>query len=75
MLVFNTNQCRDVKDWFQFYARESACPAWASTRRGRSARAWATGLVDYVAGQIEALVAPLEESGGDASSTSIACAR
>jgi len=26
VLVFNTNQCRDVKDWFQFYAREWDVP-------------------------------------------------
>src|SRR5574340_1394071 len=26
VLVFNTNQCRDVKDWFQFYAREWNAP-------------------------------------------------
>ena len=26
VLVFNTNQCRDVKDWFQWYAREWNVP-------------------------------------------------
>jgi len=26
VLVYNTNQCRDVKDWFQFYAREWGVP-------------------------------------------------
>ena len=26
VLVYNTNQCRDVKDWFQFYAREWNVP-------------------------------------------------
>ena len=26
VLVFNTNQCRDVKDWFQFYGREYGVP-------------------------------------------------
>src|SRR3990172_4162414 len=26
VLVFNTNQCRDVKDWFQFYGREWNVP-------------------------------------------------
>ncbi|UCH85867.1 MAG: 2-hydroxyacyl-CoA dehydratase [Candidatus Latescibacterota bacterium] len=26
ILVFNTNQCRDVKDWFQFYEREWNVP-------------------------------------------------
>ena len=26
VLVYNTNQCRDVQDWFQFYAREWNVP-------------------------------------------------
>jgi hypothetical protein len=26
VLVFNTNQCRDVKDWFQWYARQMDVP-------------------------------------------------
>ena len=26
VLVFNTNQCRDVQDWFKFYAREYNVP-------------------------------------------------
>lgn len=26
LLVFNTNQCRDVKDWFAFYEREFGVP-------------------------------------------------
>jgi len=26
ILVYNTNQCRDVQEWFSFYAREFACP-------------------------------------------------
>jgi benzoyl-CoA reductase/2-hydroxyglutaryl-CoA dehydratase subunit BcrC/BadD/HgdB len=26
ILVFNTNQCRDVQDWFNFYAREFKIP-------------------------------------------------
>lgn len=26
VLVFNTNQCRDVKDWFGFYSREFGVP-------------------------------------------------
>jgi hypothetical protein len=33
VLVLQHVPCRDVKDWFQFYARSGTCPAWASTRR------------------------------------------
>lgn len=28
LLVYNTNQCREVQDWFSFYARHFAVPAW-----------------------------------------------
>ncbi|MEW6467667.1 MAG: 2-hydroxyacyl-CoA dehydratase family protein [Bacteroidota bacterium] len=26
LIVYNTNQCREVQDWFGFYAREFGCP-------------------------------------------------
>jgi benzoyl-CoA reductase/2-hydroxyglutaryl-CoA dehydratase subunit BcrC/BadD/HgdB len=63
VLVFNTNQCRDVKDWFQFYAREYSVPC-LGVHTPRSIGAVDGPLVDFVAGQIEALVAPLEEVAG-----------
>lgn len=27
LIVFNTNQCREVQDWFTFFAKEFDCPA------------------------------------------------
>ena len=27
LIVYNTNQCREVQDWFNFYAKEFNCPA------------------------------------------------
>jgi benzoyl-CoA reductase/2-hydroxyglutaryl-CoA dehydratase subunit BcrC/BadD/HgdB len=27
LIVYNTNQCREVAEWFEFYAREFRCPA------------------------------------------------
>ena len=27
LIVYNTNQCREVQDWFSFYAKEFQCPA------------------------------------------------
>lgn len=27
LIVYNTNQCREVQDWFNFYAKEFQCPA------------------------------------------------
>jgi benzoyl-CoA reductase/2-hydroxyglutaryl-CoA dehydratase subunit BcrC/BadD/HgdB len=64
VLVFNTNQCRDVKDWFQWYARQWNVPC-IGVHTPRSIGDVDDGLVDYVAGQIEALVPTLEEVSGE----------
>ena len=63
VLVYNTNQCRDVKDWFQFYAREWDVPC-IGVHTPRSIGELTDPIIDSVAKQIEALVAPLEEVAG-----------
>lgn len=63
VLVFNTNQCRDVKDWFQFYAREWNVPC-IGIHTPRSIGDVDDSLVGYVGGQIESLVEPLEAVAG-----------
>jgi len=63
VLVFNTNQCRDVKDWFQFYAREWNVPC-LGIHTPRSIGEVSDTIVDDVAKQHEALVAPLEAVAG-----------
>ena len=63
VLVFNTNQCRDVKDWFQFYAREWGVPC-IGVHTPRAIGEVDEALVDHVARQIEALVEPLEGVAG-----------
>jgi benzoyl-CoA reductase/2-hydroxyglutaryl-CoA dehydratase subunit BcrC/BadD/HgdB len=63
VLVFNTNQCRDVKDWFQFYAREWNVPC-LGIHTPRAIDAIDGSLADFVARQIEALVEPLEKVAG-----------
>ena len=64
VLVYNTNQCRDVQDWFAFYQREFDVPlhrhrdpraAWA-----RSPRTTSTASI----GQHKALIPTLEEVSG-----------
>jgi benzoyl-CoA reductase/2-hydroxyglutaryl-CoA dehydratase subunit BcrC/BadD/HgdB len=60
VLVYNTNQCRDVKDWFQFYAREWNIPC-LGIHTPRALDAVDTPLVDHIARQIEDLVEPLEK--------------
>ena len=63
VLVFNTNQCRDVKDWFQFYAREWDVPC-LGIHSPRAAGDPTEPMIDDVAAQTEALVQPLEEVAG-----------
>lgn len=63
VLVFNTNQCRDVKDWFQWYARQWNVPC-IGVHTPRAIGEVDDALVDYVALQIEALVPTLEAVAG-----------
>jgi len=63
VLVFNTNQCRDVKDWFQWYAREWNVPC-VGVHTARSIGELDESIVDDVAQQIEAIVEPLEAVAG-----------
>jgi benzoyl-CoA reductase/2-hydroxyglutaryl-CoA dehydratase subunit BcrC/BadD/HgdB len=63
VLVFNTNQCRDVKDWFQFYAREWNIPC-LGVHTPRALDAVDAPVVSHVARQIEELVEPLEKIAG-----------
>jgi benzoyl-CoA reductase/2-hydroxyglutaryl-CoA dehydratase subunit BcrC/BadD/HgdB len=63
VLVFNTNQCRDVKDWFQFYAREWGVPC-VGIHTPRAVGDLDGSILDDVARQTEALVGPLEQVAG-----------
>jgi benzoyl-CoA reductase/2-hydroxyglutaryl-CoA dehydratase subunit BcrC/BadD/HgdB len=64
VLVYNTNQCRDVQDWFSWYARELSVPALGiSTYRNIGE------IKDYhlqsVVAQIKDLIPPLEKISGN----------
>jgi benzoyl-CoA reductase/2-hydroxyglutaryl-CoA dehydratase subunit BcrC/BadD/HgdB len=63
VLVFNTNQCRDVKDWFQFYAREWDVPC-VGIHTPRAIGEIDEPIIDDVTRQTEALVEPLEDVAG-----------
>jgi len=63
VLVFNTNQCRDVKDWFQFYAREWNVPC-VGIHTPRAIGSLDDSIIEDVARQTEALVEPLESVAG-----------
>jgi benzoyl-CoA reductase/2-hydroxyglutaryl-CoA dehydratase subunit BcrC/BadD/HgdB len=63
VLVFNTNQCRDVQDWFNWYGEKFDAPVLGvHTYRGVSE---VTDKHIYsIAKQLEALVPPLEKIAG-----------
>lgn len=63
VLVFNTNQCRDVKDWFQFYGREWNVPC-VGVHTPRAIGDLDGAMTGQIADQIEALVEPLEQVAG-----------
>ena len=64
VLVFNTNQCRDVKDWFGWYAREFKVPL-LGIHTHRTIGEIGVSQVKDIAGQIKDLIPPLEEIGGE----------
>jgi benzoyl-CoA reductase/2-hydroxyglutaryl-CoA dehydratase subunit BcrC/BadD/HgdB len=63
VLVFNTNQCRDVRDWFEWYGRELHVPV-IGVHSPRAIDEVNESEIQSVAGQIESLVAPLEAIAG-----------
>lgn len=63
VLVFNTNQCRDVQDWFAWYAREFDAPLFGVyTYRGIADVT--ESHIYSITKQMESLVEPLEEVAG-----------
>jgi len=64
ILVYNTNQCRDVQDWFNWYAREFGVPCIGITSP-KNFTDITEILVDDVTRQIEALIPTLEEVSGE----------
>jgi benzoyl-CoA reductase/2-hydroxyglutaryl-CoA dehydratase subunit BcrC/BadD/HgdB len=63
VLVYNTNQCRDVQDWFGWYAKELGVPA-IGISSPKNVVDVGDSLVDDVARQIQALVPTLEAISG-----------
>ena len=63
VLVYNTNQCRDVQDWFAWYARELQVPCIGITSPKNFTEV-SEILIDDVTRQIEGLIPTLEEIAG-----------
>ena len=60
VLVYNTNQCRDVQDWFSYYSREFDAPL-LGIQTHRGVDEVNRSHIDSITQQIEALVEPLEK--------------
>ncbi|MFC2010056.1 2-hydroxyacyl-CoA dehydratase subunit D [Chloroflexota bacterium] len=63
VLLYNTNQCREVYDWMNFYCDEFKVPL-LGVNTPRTQRQVRDDVVKSVRGQIEELVPPLEEIAG-----------
>jgi benzoyl-CoA reductase/2-hydroxyglutaryl-CoA dehydratase subunit BcrC/BadD/HgdB len=63
VLVFNTNQCRDVRDWFEWYGRRWNVPV-IGVRSPRALETVTDNDVDGVTVQIETLIPVLEAIAG-----------
>jgi benzoyl-CoA reductase/2-hydroxyglutaryl-CoA dehydratase subunit BcrC/BadD/HgdB len=65
VLVYNTNQCRDVQDWFAFYQREWGVPM-LGIQTPRSVDELDAAIVDGLIQQHKDLIPKLEEISGKA---------
>ena len=64
VLVYNTNQCRDVQDWFSWYARELKVPALGISTY-RNIGTITDDTLKSIETQIKGLILPLEEISGN----------
>lgn len=63
VLVYNTNQCRDVQDWFAWYAKELNTPL-LGVHTHRGVKDVGKPHVESVAKQMKALIEPLSNISG-----------
>ena len=63
VLVFNTNQCRDVQDWFSWYGREYNAPV-IGVHTHRGVGKLTESHITSITRQLEALIEPLEKISG-----------
>jgi len=63
LIVYNTNQCREVQDWFGFFAREFNCPI-AGIKPPRHLDQVSKEDIKYVAEQFKAIIPVCEKASG-----------
>jgi len=64
VLVFNTNQCRDVQDWFSWYSRELKVPM-IGVSTFRNIGNINDGILAGIVQQLKDLIPPLEKISGN----------
>ncbi len=64
LIVYNTNQCREVADWFGFYAREFDCPI-QGIYPPRHLDNISNAEIDLVVYQLKDLISVCEETTGE----------
>jgi benzoyl-CoA reductase/2-hydroxyglutaryl-CoA dehydratase subunit BcrC/BadD/HgdB len=64
LIVYNTNQCREVQDWFTYFAREFNCPVFGITSP-RHVDEVSKEDIDNVASQFKALIPICEKASGN----------
>ena len=63
VLVFNTNQCRDVQDWFSWYSKKFDAPL-VGIYTHRGVKDVTESHISSIAKQMEEMIEPLEEISG-----------
>ncbi len=63
VLVYNTNQCRDVKDWFMWYSRELNVPCMGIESFCNVDEVTSDHIIS-ISNQLQALIFPLEKISG-----------
>jgi benzoyl-CoA reductase/2-hydroxyglutaryl-CoA dehydratase subunit BcrC/BadD/HgdB len=63
VLVFNTNQCRDVQDWFSWYGEKFGVPVMGIYTHRNIGEITGT-VIASIAGQMKDLIEPLEKISG-----------
>jgi len=63
VLVYNTNQCRDVRDWFDFYRREFDAPL-VGIDAPRNVGEITKGHIQGLIGQYRAMIPTIEQVSG-----------
>ncbi|UCF13840.1 MAG: 2-hydroxyacyl-CoA dehydratase [Thermoplasmatales archaeon] len=64
VLVFNTNQCRDVQDWFGWFAHEFKAPL-IGVHTHRGVKDVSKTHVKSIAAQMQEMIEPLEKISGN----------